>query len=239
MSEVAGHRGSPELAPEGGFLSAGDRAGAFAAAARHTARVKFLRRVILVASVAGILGLLCIAIFDPFGPVATDQPTTDHKNQTPDKITMELPELKGVRKDGRPYNVTMKSAVQDTHKPNVFELNVVDAKLGMANGSTAHVTAPTGEYDQPHDIMRLYQDVHVISDDYQVTMKSATVQLKANEVSSDEPVQVIMRSGTINADRMHTMDGGKAITFEGNVHSVFTSASDTADAKQNLNGTVQ
>ncbi len=239
MSEVAGHRGSQELAQQCGFLSACDRAGAFAAAARHSARVKFLRWAILIGSVGGILGLIWIAAFDPFGPVAIDPPTSDHQSQTPDKITMVHPDLKGVRKDGRPYVMTAESGVQDTRKPNIIELNKVDANLGLANGGTAHVTALTGEYDQPHDIMRLYQDVRVKSDDYEVTMSSATVQLKENEVSTDEPVQVVMRNGTINSDRMHTSEGGKSITFEGNVHSVFTSNSDSADAKQNLNGTVQ
>src|ERR1700722_17594983 len=123
-----------------GFSQAPQRAKAFAAAVRHSARVRFLRVALLVGAVGAVALLVSVALFDPFGRLAGGV-SIGGIGVDGTKVTMAHPRLSGFRKDGRPYLVNAKTAVQDTLHPTLVELQGIDANIVLAEGGLAHITA--------------------------------------------------------------------------------------------------
>jgi lipopolysaccharide export system protein LptC len=62
-----------------------------------------------------------------------------------------------------------------------------------------------------------------------IRMRNASLDFRAGIVASDEKVTVESGGGTIIAERLRVTEGGKRVSFEGNVRSVFS----TAPAKTN------
>jgi lipopolysaccharide export system protein LptC len=214
---------------------------AFRTASRHTRRVKWLRRGIVACVAALSLGVVGYAFFDPFRAVLPAGVSISGAGLNGSRVTMAKPKMSGFRSDGRPYDFTADSAVQDLRKPNELELNQLDAHVTMPDKTVAHIVADKGFYDASKDIMDLVGNIHLTgASGYDVRMSKAHVQFKAGDVTTPEPVVVLMQSGSVNADSMTMTDNGKEITFTGHVHSVMLPASEaTAAAAPAIKGTVQ
>lgn len=199
--------------------------GAFKAAGRHSARVRFLRRATFGGSAIVITLILGVALFDPFrrlpANISIGQVTLDGT-----KITVDSPKITGVQKDGRPFEVKARSGLQDTTTPDVVELLDIDAKIGAADASTVQVTASHGLYDGVGDTMALQGDVRIWNDaGYDIRAKTAKMDFKTGVLGSDQPVNVILNAGTIAANRMDIRDNGGKVSFEGDVKSMIHAAS--------------
>ncbi len=213
-------------------LPQAQRARAFRAAGRHSTRVAFLRRAILGGAILGFVALVWIGFFNPF---ATSLPNVTIKGSNLDgtRITMEQPRLAGYRKDGRPYEVRALSGVQDVRTPNLIELNMLDARIGMLDQKTLHVVSPSGLYDSAREFMDFKGAVRIKSDSgYDIDMKSAQMDFKAGTVLTEQAVKVLITSGEINAERMNITDNGQNITFQGNVRSTFEPADMPEDSSK-------
>lgn len=204
---------------------AAQRSRAFRAAGRHSSRVVFLRRAILLGAVTGAGALLWIGIFKPFTTVVPDV-SIKGANLDGTRVTMEQPRLSGYRKDGRPYEVRAASGVQDIRQPNLVELRDIDAKISMLDQSTLTVASPDGLYDSTREFMDFKSAVRIRSASYDIDMKSAQMDFKAGTVVTDKAVKVMISAGEIMADSMNVRNSGQDITFEGNVRSTFEPADD-------------
>jgi lipopolysaccharide export system protein LptC len=193
-------------------------AAGYAAAMRHSRRVRFLRKAIPIGTVLVVAAVTVIAVFDPFRSVP-DGLSVGAFRLNGSKITMELPKLTGFRQDMRPYEVTADSAVQDVRNPAVIEMSAMRAKIGMEQRQTALFEAATGIYDTQKETLELRREVKVVAQGYDVRMASARVDMKAGTVLTDDPVRVVMSGGTIDADAMQIMDNGKRIVFIGRVRT--------------------
>jgi lipopolysaccharide export system protein LptC len=192
---------------------------AYAAALRHSARVRFLKRAIPFGSAIAIGLIVVIGLFDPFGRLGGLTLGPVSLNGT--KITMEQPRLSGFRKDSRPYEVTAVSASQDVKKPNIVEMKEIKARVTLEGTNAARLEAASGIYDTQNEQLQLVDDVRVKSDSgYDARLKSAHVDFKAGTVVSHEPVHVTLSGGTVDADTLDIRDNGKVIVFEGRVHAV-------------------
>ena len=167
----------------------------FAAAMRHSARVRFLRVALLFGVVATVALLIAIAVFDPFGRLAGGV-SIDGVGLDGTKVTMEHPKLTGFRKDGRPYMVNAKRAVQDALHPTVVELIEIDADVALADNGTAHMIAKSGVYDSVKEHMDLSESVHIKSSQYDVQLKSANIDFKSGVYVSNDPVVIVTTNGT-------------------------------------------
>ncbi len=203
----------------------------YAAAQRHTRRVRFLRRAIPFGSILVVAAVVFIAVFDPFRSVPAGLSIGAFKLNG-SKITMELPRLTGFRQDMRPYEVTAETAVQDVRNPTVLDMTAMRAKIGMEQKQTATLEAATGVYDSQKEILDLKRDVRVVAEGYDVRMKAARVDMKAGTVVTDEPVRVVMSGGSIDADAMQIMDNGKRIVFIGRVRTHLRAADDSASGSK-------
>lgn len=189
-------------------------------AARHSRRVRFLKRAIPLSALLAVALVVGITFFNPFasyggltlGPVSVSGT----------RIVMENPRLTGSQGEQRPYEVTAQEASQDVREPHLVDLVELRARLTLdADGSVARVEAATGRFDTKSELLELNRNVRVVSTTgYTVDLRSAKIDFKTGNVVSPEPVRVEFDSGTVEADSMNIIDSGKVISFEGGVRSV-------------------
>lgn len=219
-----------------GVRDATRRATAFAAAARHSARVRFLRVAILGGTVGAVVVLVSIALFDPFGRLAGGV-SIGGIGVDGTKVTMAHPKLSGFRKDGRPYLVNAQEAIQDVQHPTLVELHRIDADLALAEGGMAHMTADSGFYDSSKEHMDVKDNVRVKSPQYEVWLKSASIDFNGGQYASQEPVTIVTSTGTTMAgDSITATDSGKVLIIEGHVKTTIPPATAADDTQAQLKG---
>jgi lipopolysaccharide export system protein LptC len=203
-------------------------------ARRHSARVRFLRRALPGGAVAALGLFVFLTLFNPLRVVLPDLPVDPGKLVVSGtKITMEAPKLTGFTRDNRAYNVTADSASQDLVNPTVLELTGVRAKFEMQSKGTVDVTAVAGLYDTKSELLTLTQYVHIISSDgYEGHLTAATVDVRKGLVVSEQPVEVNLPNGKLNAKRMEVVDNGALMRFDGGIVLVLTGEPGSADRKR-------
>jgi lipopolysaccharide export system protein LptC len=199
------------------------RSRAFKAAAQHSARVKNLRRYILGGAALTTLGVIGYSWLRPLDGGDTHF-SLESFGISGDKVTMEHPKLTGVRRDGRPYEVTADSGVQNPHDPSRTTLNKLDARLRLSDDGETRVLGDRGVYDSNSQTLDLAGHVHIKGASYDLAMQTASMNFKTNALSSNTPVRLDMDAGWIQADSMTMTDNGEQITFLGNVQSLFKPA---------------
>ena len=203
---------------------------AFVDAGRHTDRVRFFRRAIIVCCISTVGLILFVYLFDPLhrlgGGLSVGRVGLDGN-----RITMDSPRISGSRTDGLPYEVKAGSAVQDTTKPSIFELTDVDVRLGLSDGSTTTMVASTGTYSSDLDRLSVSGRVRIRNEGrYDMLLKSAVMDLKAGEMQSDKPVAVDLPDGRIEADAVQSFENGQKLVFNGNVRTVLNPRGDDEPA---------
>jgi lipopolysaccharide export system protein LptC len=158
--------------------------------------------------------------FDPFGRLA-GRISIDSIGVDGTKVTMAHPRLAGFRKDGRPYLVNAREAIQDAAHPTLVQLLWIDSEISLAEGGQAHLTANSGLYDSSKEHMDVKDDVRVKSPQYDVTLRSASIDFNAGRYSSNEAVTIMTSNGTkITGDSLAAVDNGKELTIEGHVKTM-------------------
>lgn len=195
-------------------------AAAFRRASRHSRHVRLLRFVLMAGVVLLVGGIAVVTFVDPFH-AHIEGVSIDGASLAGTKVTMANPKLSGYHKDGRPYDISASSAVQDIKTPTMFELHDLKARLTMGDKSVTSMSSDLGTYSSTEEVMVLTSAVHIVSDSgLDMHTQDARVEFKTSAVATDNPVVVTMRGNSVDADRMRVIDGGKQVTFEGHVHSV-------------------
>jgi lipopolysaccharide export system protein LptC len=192
---------------------------AFARAGRHTGRVRFLKRGILIfCSVTVGLGAI-IMFFDPFRRLANLSIGGVGLHGT--KITIDTPRLTGKRKNGLPYEVRAAQGIQDLTAPDIVELVRLEAKAQMTASFWVKLSADQGIYNSAKDELSLTGLVRIRSDaGYDMQTQSALMEFRSGIMKTTEPVKVSLKAGSVEADQMQIIDNGQQVVFEGNVHSL-------------------
>jgi lipopolysaccharide export system protein LptC len=191
----------------------------FAVAARHSRIVRILRITVPGAVALAMAAVIGISIFNPFRMLMPKLPL-DIGNLVVSgtKITMESPHLSGYTPDQRPYELWAKTAVQDLTDSDHVVLNKLRTKLLMQDRSTVFVDARTGLFDNKAQTLDLHKDIFLqTTNGYEARLTQAFVDMAKNTVDSDEHVDVKLTNGTLSSDRLHIIDGGAIMRFEGNV----------------------
>jgi lipopolysaccharide export system protein LptC len=207
------------------------RADAFAAAARHSRRVRLIRVAILSSVAAGLLGLAGALFLG--GRKQPEGLSLGSIGVEGSRVTMSLPKLTGFRSDLRPYEVTARAATQDLKTPTLIELQDLDARIGMGERGTGHVTSRTGRYDNVKETLRLEQDVVMRTDrGYELRLSEGDIDFKSGTLVSDKPVEGVMNASSVRADRLRVTEGGRRLLFEGRVRTRLKSDTPAAPAAQ-------
>jgi len=223
-----------EGAGSGGFLMQPrrDNRRAFRAAMRHSRLVRITRVGLPLVIV------LCAAAFgayrwvDPMRVLARLPVSTEEVLVSGTKIVMRQPRLAGFTKDERPYTVTARTAAKDLAHPDLLELGHIHTTITMQDGRNVELTATDGLYNGKADTLRLFNGVVVSTSDYQISLREALANIKAGSVVSEQPVEVKMLQGTVNANRLEVTESGAVIRFGGGVTLVI----DNDDSIKNVIG---
>jgi lipopolysaccharide export system protein LptC len=191
----------------------------FAAAARHSRRVRILRVAVPAAVVLAMAAVVGVSIFNPFRMLIPKLPV-DMGNLVVSgtKITMESPHLSGYSTDQRPYEMWAKAAIQDLTDPDHVELQTLRTKVLMEDRSTVTMDARTGYFDSKQQLLDLRKDIFLQSSTgYEANLSQAFVDINKGTVTSDEHVDVKLLNGTLTADKLRIFNSGEVVRFEGNV----------------------
>lgn len=190
----------------------------FHAARRHSVRVRVLKTALPVAAVA------LAAVFSwytflatPAAPLKVEVNTGGESG----KLVMTSPHLNGYTKDNRPYAMTAAKATQDAKNSGAIALEGISAELPVGENGSARVEATSGVYDNANGRLQLDKDFTVTTDDgLRAVLRSADVNLKSGQITTDKPVDIRNGSTHILADSMQVKESGKLLIFENKVHVV-------------------
>jgi lipopolysaccharide export system protein LptC len=217
--------------PDGISFVGGDRERVFRTAARHSRLVRLFRGAIPVALLVVLVGVVANAYFKPLRILAKLPVDAAHVVVTGSKINMEAPRLRGFTRDGRPYDLTARTAAQDLTNPGVLEMTDVLAHVTLQDRSLMEVRAKSGLYDTKADVMMLETNVVIItSTGYTVHLDKAKIDNKAGSIVSDRPVTVTMTTGTIESKGLEVVENGDVIRFTNGVETHMVPQSSTGAA---------
>jgi lipopolysaccharide export system protein LptC len=208
-------RDGPALRP------AGRSTRAYTKARRHSHWVRFAKIAIPLGSLIGMAAVGFVAYYDPFRNI--ENLSFGSIGVSGSNVTMASPKLTGFKNDNRPYEVTATEATQDVRKPDLVQLKGLKARIVTDDrGSVALLQAASGTLDTKREQMRLRDNIVVTTDaGHEVKLRSAFVQFKSGNVTSNEPVEVSFGNGSIEAEKLKVTDNGKVMSFEGRVRTVF------------------
>ena len=193
----------------------------FAKAARHSRRVRFLRRAIPAVVVLSLALIAAISVFNPFRLLAKLPLSIDNLAVSGTRITMESPHLTGFTPDQRPYDLRAKTATQDITNPTLVELQQLTAKVQMEDKSTVNMDAQAGLFDTKGQILDLKDNIFLQSSTgYEARLSQARVDIGKGTVTSDQPVAVKLLNGTLDANRLRITENGALVVFDGGVSMI-------------------
>lgn len=179
------------------------------AACRHSARVRWLKRILPVASlliVMGVVGAMMLRNLLPGFDLGSIGLTSEG-------IVMSNPELSG--HDGeRSYKVSAKRAIQSLLNPKLIDLEEIVARVNLSAEEWVAFTAPHGTYDSGRERLSLADGIELEwSRGYQVRLSGADIDLKEGSILSDDSIHVTSRQGNFRAGRISVADSGESVRF--------------------------
>ena len=204
----------------------------FRLALRHSRWVRLLRIGIpAFVVVAAVIVVLSVYVLDPLRALAKLPGSIGGLVVSGTSITMQQPRMAGYTQDRRPYVVTARTATQDVTKPDIVQLQDLNATLEFKDAGKFELTARSGLFESKLDRLTLQNDILVNSANYQAKLSEAVINVRTNHMVSEHPVEVIMRQGTINANRLEVTNSGEVIRFEGGVTMVLVPENDRSGEK--------
>jgi len=181
-------------------------------ARRHSLLVRLMR---VGLPLAVIIGLTALVLFSYFKPMQIfDKRVSGNLGIQGSKITMQLPKIAGFTRDSRAYELTAENAVQDIAAPDVIELQNLRAKMEMQDKDVVNLTAKAGTYNTKGDKIVLRDQIVVTSGQgYSARLREAAVDMKAGNVTSDQPVEVTLPNGLLTSNGMEIAESGAVIRF--------------------------
>jgi lipopolysaccharide export system protein LptC len=192
-----------------------DDARRFAAARRHSRRVRLLRVIVPLCAMLLVGGIVLATYLNPLRNLLPRDAGRIVVSGT--KITMEQPKLAGFTKDGRAYNFTARAAAQDLMKPDLMELNDIRATVEMQGQGNIQITSPEGFYNSKTEILNLTRDILLLSSSYETRLAEATVEVRSGKVVSDKRVDVKFTNGTLASNGIEVLESGALLRFNGGV----------------------
>ncbi len=221
MNRVITARPDPQTAHTYWTMSRGDSERAFRVARRHSRLVRILRVAIPLAVVAGLTAITLVTYYNPLRVLNKLPIDISNLVVSGSKVTMEQPRLSGFTKDARAYEFTADAAAQDLTKPDIVELRNIHAKVEMQDKTTMVMTAVNGIYDTKAETLRLERNIVLSSSNgYKGRLSEARIDIRKATVVSDQPVELELLQGTLNANRLEILDSGDLVRFHGGVSMV-------------------
>jgi lipopolysaccharide export system protein LptC len=222
-----------ERAPRAFTATGRDSQRMFRAARRHSRFVRFLRFGLPIGCVLAVLGVIVAeTVIDPLRALAKLSINIGGLVVSGSKITMQQPRYAGFTQDARPYVVTARQAAQDISAPDRVELDQIRATLDAKDSGTVELNALSGLFETKADTLTLQRQIVITSRSYEARLKEAVINVRSGHIVSEQPVEVIMLQGTLNANRLEILNSGEVVRFEKGVTLVIDRTETTeADAR--------
>lgn len=137
-------------------------------------------------------------------------------------LAMVKPKLTGTDEKGNPFVITADMAVQDAKNAKKASLRNLEADLAVQKNSWINARAKTGMVDMAVGQLELAGGIDLFTDTgYELHSRSASMNLKQNEVHGHEPVTGRGPEGTFRADKFHADRTTNLLTLTGNVRMTF------------------
>ncbi len=218
MNRVMTARPDPHAARAYWTMSRGDSARAFHSARRHSRIVRVMRIAIPLVVLAALASISAVAYFNPMRMLKKLPIDVSNLVVNGSKITMEQPRMSGFTSDARLYELSADSAAQDLTRPDLVELRNMHAKIEMQDKTTIEMAAASGLYDNKGETLKLERDIRLSSSNgYKGRLTQAVVDIKNGNVTSDQPVEIELLQGTLNAKRLDIINSGDLVRFHGGV----------------------
>lgn len=200
-----------------GGRTPGEAARLFRVARRHSRRVRFLRLALPAIVVLAIVVAIAATYLNPMRMLKALPGDLAGVVISGTKIKMEAPRLSGFTRDSRAFEFVAKTAAQDLLKPDLVELQDIQAKVEMPDGGLVNLTARSGLYNTKKDLLTLTDEIVLTSESYRGLLKEAVVDVRSGRVVSEKPVELQMLQGSMTANRFEIIDSGEIARFSGGV----------------------
>lgn len=211
-------QGSPSSASDALHDRPDQGVSAFEQAARHSRRVQRLKIVLPAAAV--LLAVCFVAASYVLSPVSVKVDVSDSA-YVDGKLVMASPQLEGMTKENRPYEMKADRAVQEAATPGVIQLETVSAKLPLNTQDWVSIEAPEGVYDRDRNTLDMKTPFRITSTNgVNATINSAFVDMGNSTMKTADPVDIVLNGSRLTADSMSVLEKGKLFVFEKRVRLV-------------------
>ena len=218
MSLQADNTGA--FAPTEGASEGRDEA--FRRAQRHSRRVSMLKWALPTIGGAIAVGFAVYAYV--ITPLKVDIDVSGAA-LSDGRLVMASPKLEGFTKENRPYSMVAERAFQELTDTGVIELEKLSASLPFTNDATATVTAAQGFYDRAANTLELKGALNIkTTDGMSARLESAMVDIGKGTVTTDQPVDIRLKGGQVQAETMKVLERGKRLVFDKRVRMVLEPA---------------
>ena len=186
------------------------------AARKHSARIRVMRKALVLTSAAliGVVGWQFI-----------NQPAGFNLVDNPDEtVRMTDPKYSGRTSDGLPYYLTAKEAVRNAAASTSVNLNVPVLNFYRALGAEpSKVTAVNGIYDDVDNILNLSEAVKLGTDDgYACETSESKIFTKDKRISGNAPIACSGSFGDVSGNSYTITDDYKIYTFADGMSATIT-----------------
>jgi len=167
---------------------------------------------------AGIGLLAAIMIIVPLSPRGEISFLLDRNKVaiTNERVKVDDAAYRGQDGEGRPFEVTAGSAVQETALVPVVTMNDLVAKLNLDDGD-AEIRAPRGRYDYDTEKIGVDGPVNFTAPDgYRMTTRNVVIDIKSRTAVGGGGVSGTVPTGVFRADRIVADLENRVVRLDGN-----------------------
>lgn len=136
-----------------------------------------------------------------------------------DRLTMTNARFLGTDQDGQPYTLTTREAWQDVADKDLVHLEEVEGDILLKSGAWVSLSAVSGTYHQPGQVLTLVDDVSIFTDEgYELHTDIAAFDLTTGTGWGDKPVSGQGPAGLLDAQGFRISKDDGRLEFVGRVH---------------------
>jgi lipopolysaccharide export system protein LptC len=184
---------------------------AFAHAQRHSRRVRAFKIALPVLALVMAAGFAAYSWVSSPISIGIDIAGSSMQDG---KLVMANPKLDGYTSDNRRYTMTAMRAIQEAGS-DAIDLETIRARLPIEDEMWASIQAPFGRFHRGNNLLEIPRSMMVETSDGMVArLKSATIDIDAGTLTSQEPVEITMAGSRVTADTLSIMENGKVLVFD-------------------------
>jgi len=190
------------------------------AARKHSARIKFMRRLLLILCA----GLAAYLVYE----FATQSNTTFIEDNPTESVKMVNPRYSGRTEDGLPFYLTADTATRTlANRSEVALIKPVLEFIREDGAEASLVVAETGTYDDVKKILNLRTAVDLNTDDgYNCKTTHARIFAREKRIEGDERIECDGSFGIVNGNAYEINDNYKVFVFKSGMDAIIEQGDD-------------